>query len=128
MSQIPENLKYTKDHEWLMLESEGIALIGITDYAQESLGDITFIEMPAAGDHFSAGDAFGVVDSVKAASDLYMPIDGEVIAVNTALEAEPEKVNNDPYSGGWLIKIKLKEEKQIEDLLSAAAYHKLLQV
>lgn len=127
MAEIPQNFKYTKDHEWLMPESDGCALIGITDYAQKSLGDITFIEMPAVGDYFSAGDAFGVVDSVKAASDLYMPVDGEVIAVNAAIEAEPEKVNNDPYSAGWLIKIKFKEQKQIDDLLSAASYQKILQ-
>ncbi len=121
MSKIPGDLKYTKDHEWLKLDGEE-ATVGITDHAQSALGDITFVELPAVGESFSAGDTFGVVESVKAASDLYMPVAGEVIAVNEALEDAPESVNDDPYEAGWIIKIKLSDPAEAEGLLDATAY------
>lgn len=125
MSNLPSELKYTKDHEWLQIEG-GIAKIGITAHAQESLGDITFIELPAVGSHYAQGDTFGVVESVKAASDLYMPIAGEVVEVNAALEDAPETVNDDPYAGGWMIQIKPDNAADAESLLSADAYAELI--
>ena len=122
MSQIPEALLYTKDHEWIQLHQDGTATVGITDYAQESLGDITFVEFPMAGESFSNGDTFGVVESVKAASDLYMPLDAEVLEVNDQVDAEPELLNSDPYQKGWLLKIRLTDASQVEALLKADAY------
>jgi glycine cleavage system H protein len=125
MSTTPDYLHYTKDHEWLQLEGN-YALVGITDHAQQSLGDITFVELPAPGTHFSAADTFGVVESVKAASDLYMPAAGEVVAINEALDAHPERVNDDPYGEGWLVKIKLKDARLPESLLSADDYARII--
>ena len=122
MSQIPEALLYTKDHEWIQLHQDGTATVGITDYAQESLGDITFVEFPMAGESFSNGDTFGVVESVKAASDLYMPLDAQVLEVNEEVDAEPELLNSDPYQKGWLLKISLTDASQVEALLKADAY------
>ena len=122
MSQIPEALLYTKDHEWIQLHQDGTATVGITDYAQESLGDITFVEFPLAGESFNTGDTFGVVESVKAASDLYMPLDAEVLEVNEEVDAEPELLNSDPYQKGWLLKIRLTDASQVEALLNADAY------
>lgn len=126
MSQIPAELKYTKEHEWVRLGDDGTATIGITDYAQESLGDVTFVELPNPGDCFAPGDTFGTVESVKAASDLYMPLGGEVLEANEALDDEPEKLNDDPYGEAWLIKIKLSDPSQAEALLDAAAYGDLI--
>ncbi len=122
MSQIPEALLYTKDHEWIQLHQDGTATVGITDYAQESLGDITFVEFPLVGESFKTGDTFGVVESVKAASDLYMPLDAEVLEVNEEVDAEPELLNSDPYQKGWLLKISLTDASQVEALLKADAY------
>ena len=122
MSQVPEALLYTKDHEWIQLREDSTATVGITDYAQESLGDITFVEFPLVGESFNKGDTFGVVESVKAASDLYMPIDAEVLEVNDEVDAEPELLNSDPYQQGWLLKIRLTDASQIEALLKADAY------
>ena len=122
MSQVPEALLYTKDHEWIQLHQDGTATVGITDYAQESLGDITFVEFPLAGDSFNTGDTFGVVESVKAASDLYMPLDAEVLKVNDEVDAEPELLNSDPYQKGWLLKISLTDASQVEALLKADVY------
>ena len=122
MSQIPEALLYTKDHEWIQLHQDGTATVGITDYAQESLGDITFVEFPLAGESFKTGDTFGVVESVKAASDLYMPLHAEVLEVNDEVDAEPELLNSDPYQKGWLLKIRLTDASQVEALLKADAY------
>ena len=122
MSQVPEALLYTKDHEWIQLHQDGTATVGITDYAQESLGDITFVEFPLTGDSFNTGDTFGVVESVKAASDLYMPLDAEVLKVNDEVDAEPELLNSDPYQKGWLLKISLTDASQVEALLKADAY------
>jgi glycine cleavage system H protein len=122
MSQVPEALLYTKDHEWIQLHEDNTATVGITDYAQESLGDITFVEFPEAGESFNTGDTFGVVESVKAASDLYMPLDAEVLEVNDQVDAEPELLNSDPYQKGWLLKIRLTNASQVEALLKADAY------
>lgn len=122
MSQIPEALLYTKDHEWIQLHQDGTATVGITDYAQESLGDITFVEFPMAGESFKTGDTFGVVESVKAASDLYMPLDAVVLEFNDEVDAEPELLNGDPYQKGWLLKISLTDASQVESLLKADAY------
>ncbi len=119
---IPQDLKYTSDHEWLKLLDNDEAIVGITDYAQQSLGDITFVETPEAGDRFDKGAAFGVVESVKAASDLYMPVDAEVVEGNGALEDAPELVNQSAFEEGWIVKIKLKDPSQISELLDAAAY------
>ncbi len=126
MSEIPDELKYTKDHEWLKLNSDGTAVVGITDYAQESLGDVTFVELPEVGASFSQGDTFGVVESVKAASDLYLPVNGEIVEINEDLESEPEKVNTSPYRDGWLIRIKLEDASQTESLMDANAYGELV--
>ncbi|MBT5168009.1 MAG: glycine cleavage system protein GcvH [Opitutales bacterium] len=119
---IPPNLKYTKDHEWLKLLDNGEAIIGITEFAQESLGDITFVELPEAGDRFDSGASFGVVESVKAASDLYMPIDAEIVEGNAELEDAPEKVNQSAFEEGWIVKIKILDDSQIAGLLDATLY------
>ena len=122
MSQVPEALFYTKDHEWIQLHEDSTAIVGITDYAQESLGDITFVELPMAGESLKRGDTFGVVESVKAASDLYMPLDAEVLEINDEVDAEPELLNSDPYQKGWLLKIRLIDPSQVVALLKADAY------
>ena len=122
MSQVPESLLYTKDHEWIQLHEDNTATVGITDYAQESLGDITFVEFPSAGESFNRGDTFGVVESVKAASDLYMPLDAEVLEVNDDVDSEPELLNSDPYQRGWLLKIRPTDSSQVEALLKADTY------
>jgi glycine cleavage system H protein len=121
MSSIPADLRYAKSHEWVKLEADGTALIGISDYAQGSLGDITYVQTPKIGDTLAVGDTFGVVESVKAASDLYAPVAGEVVAINEALDAAPETVNRDPYGEGWMVRIKLTGDLPA-DLLDAAAY------
>ena len=125
MTKIPTELKYTNDHEWLKIENE-VGIIGITDYAQESLGDITFVELPSLGDSLAKGDAFGVVESVKAASDLYMPVGGEILEVNAELENSPEILNKNPYENGWLLKIKIQDQAETESLLSAADYETII--
>lgn len=122
MNKLPEDLLYTKDHEWIRLEDDGTAVVGITDYAQESLGDITFIEFPEVGATFESGDVFGVVESVKAASDLYMPVSGEILEVNEAVDSAPELVNQDAFSEGWLLKIRLVDASQTESLMKPDEY------
>lgn len=122
MSDIPQELKYTKDHEWARREADGTVTVGITDHAQASLGDITFVELPSEGDTLAAGDGFGVVESVKAASDLYMPIGGRVVAVNSELETSPEVVNGAPYSDGWMIRLQPDDPAAIDGLMSAEEY------
>ena len=107
MSNVPSDLKYAKSHEWLKVAADGTATVGITDYAQNSLGDITFVQVPKVGAALKAGETFGVVESVKAASDVYSPVAGTVIEVNKALDANPEKVNQSPYADGWMLKLKL---------------------
>ncbi len=122
---IPDDLHYTKDHEWVRLEGD-TATIGITDFAQGELGDIIFVEFPAVGDSFSQGDAFGTVEAVKTVADLFIPVSGEIIAVNTDLEEAPEKVNNDPYGEGWMVKVRLFNPGEGDELLDAAAYRDLI--
>lgn len=121
MSQIPAELKYVASHEWIRHEGNGLVTIGITDHAQELLGDIVYIELPAIGKTLGAGEATGVVESVKAASDIYSPLDGEVIEINTDLEGAPDVVNNDPY-GAWFFKLQLKNVADLDTLLDATAY------
>lgn len=126
MSQVPDALYFTKDHEWVELHEDGTATVGITDYAQESLGDITFVEFPKPGEAFATGDTFGVVESVKAASDLFMPLSGEVLEVNESVDSEPELLNQDPYKAGWLLKIRLEDASQVSSLLKPEAYSELI--
>jgi glycine cleavage system H protein len=126
MSNVPENLRYTKEHEWVCPATDGTALVGITDYAQQSLGDIVFVELPKPGAKFAAGATFGVVESVKAASDLFMPVAGEILEINATLEAQPELVNQDPYHAGWMLKIRPLNPETLPGLLDAAAYRKLV--
>jgi glycine cleavage system H protein len=120
---VPEELQYTKSHEWVRTEDD-TATVGITDYAQEELGDIVYVEMPEEGATFDAGDSFGTLESVKAVSDLYAPVSGEVIEVNEALDDSPEKINEDPYGDGWIVKLRVSDEG---DLLSASDYEQLLE-
>lgn len=125
MSNIPADLRYAKSHEWLKVAADGTALVGITDYAQSSLGDITFAQLPKVGAALKAGETFGVVESVKAASDVYAPVAGTVLEVNKALDANPEKLNQSPYADGWMMKLKLANPADAGTLLSAADYAKL---
>jgi glycine cleavage system H protein len=120
---VPEELSYTKTHEWVKREGE-IATVGITDHAQDELGDVVFIELPEEGASFEAGDSFGTIESVKAVSDLYTPVGGEVVEVNGTLNDNPERVNEDPYGGGWMIRLRTSEEGS---LLSAEEYQKVLE-
>ena len=126
MSELPAEYLYTKDHEWIQLHDDGTATIGITDYAQESLGDITFVEFPELGATLEVGETFGVVESVKAASDLYMPLGGEVIEINEEVDAAPELVNQQAFTQGWLLKIRLNDDSQVADLMKPAAYAELI--
>ena len=122
---IPSELKYTKDHEWIQIEGT-IATIGITDFAQGELGDIVYVDVDTLDDTVTEGEVFGSVEAVKTVSDLFMPLTGEVIEFNDALEDDPELVNSDPYNKGWMIKIKFTDNSQLEDLLDAAAYESLV--
>ena len=119
---VPKNLKYTADHEWVRVEGEGDVVIGITDHAQSQLGDVVFVELPSPGTVFNKGGTFGTVESVKAVSDLFAPVSGEVTEVNETLQDTPELVNSDPFGQGWMIKIKLKQPQEIGSLLDSAAY------
>jgi glycine cleavage system H protein len=121
----PQDLKYTKSHEWVRVDGD-IATIGVTDYAQSELGDITYLELPDVGGSVSGGEPFGVVESVKAASDIYTPIDGEVIERNEDAIAAPDVVNSSPYEGAWLIKVRVSDPAQLEQLMSAEEYDELL--
>lgn len=122
MSNNPSELKYAKTHEWARLEEDGSVTIGITEHAQDALGDVVYVETPGVGDNVAGGDQAGVVESVKAASDIYSPISGEVIAVNEALEETPEMVNSDPYNDGWFFRVQPDDVSELEDLLSADDY------
>jgi glycine cleavage system H protein len=125
MSNVPADLKYTEEHEWVRTEADGTVSVGITDHAQETLGDIVFLELPAVGKAITAGDSIGVVESVKAASDIYSPVSGEVVAVNEALVDTPDAVNQDAYAA-WLFKVKLGDSASVDKLLDAAGYQKLV--
>ena len=127
MSEIPSDLRYAPSHEWCRLEDDGSVTVGISHHAQEQLGDLVFVEVPEVGAHFDAGDAFAVVESVKAASDVYAPVAGEVIAVNETLADTPESVNSDPYGDGWLMRLQPDDSTRIEDLLDANAYEAVVQ-
>jgi glycine cleavage system H protein len=122
MSSTPSELKYASSHEWARLEEDGTVTVGISDHAQESLGDVVFVELPEVGTTLAAGDDAGVVESVKAASDIYAPVAGEVIAINEQLEDEPETVNGDPYNDGWFFKLQPSDTAELENLLSAEDY------
>ncbi len=121
MSNTPSDLKYATSHEWVRLDGD-IVTVGITDHAQEALGDLVFVELPEVGDEVGAGDEAGVVESVKAASDIYAPVSGEVVEINAALEDTPELINTDPYGEGWMYKIKVAAIDELDDLLSADEY------
>jgi glycine cleavage system H protein len=125
MANIPENLRYSKDHEWVSVSGD-VASIGITDYAQHSLGDVVYVDMPRVGDKFSTHEAFGSVESVKAVSEIFTPIAGEIVEVNDGLNDTPESVNNDPYTGGWMIKIKMDNPNEADKLLSSVEYEEYL--
>jgi len=122
MSEIPTDLRYTSSHEWVRLEEDGTVTVGITDHAQDALGDLVFVEPPEVGTELSQGDACCVVESVKAASDIYMPINGEIIDTNPALTDEPEIINNSAYDDGWIFKIQPTDEDDIEQLMDASTY------
>lgn len=122
---VPSNLRYTKDHEWLKLEGD-VAVIGITDYAQHELGDIVFIEVETVGETLDRHETFGTIEAVKTVSDMFMPVAGEVIAFNEDLTSAPEAINQDPYGNGWVIKVKVSDPAQVEELLDAAAYSALI--
>ena len=126
MSQLPAELKYTKSHEWIRVEADGTLVIGITDYAQEALGDLVFVEAPEAGRSVEAGESCAVLESVKAASDIYAPVAGEVIGGNNALADAPEAVNSDPYGAGWIMKINPADASATDALLDAAGYQAIV--
>ena len=121
MANVPDNLHYSKDHEWVRVES-GVAVIGITDHAQEQLGDVVYVELPKPGESFSAHESFGSVESVKAVSEIFTPVSGEIAEFNESLGDEPEKVNKDPYGDGWMIKVKMSAPGEVDSLLTAAEY------
>ncbi|WP_303761172.1 glycine cleavage system protein GcvH [Alcanivorax jadensis] len=121
MSEIPAELRYAASHEWAK-NDDGVVTVGITEHAQDAMGDLVYVELPEVGQVLAAGDEAGVVESVKAASDIYAPVAGEIIEINEALEDEPELVNNAPYEGGWLFKIQMSEETDLDNLLTADQY------
>lgn len=122
---LPEELKYTKDHEWVRVEGD-VATIGITDFAQSELGDIVYVEVETVDETLEKDEIFGTVEAVKTVSDLYLPLSGEIIEFNEGLEDEPEKVNSDPYGEGWMIKLRISDNSQVDDLLSAAQYKEVI--
>jgi glycine cleavage system H protein len=126
MSNIPDGLHYSKDHEWLRVEGE-TGTVGITDHAQDSLGDVVYVELPKVGDSFGAHESFGSVESVKAVSELFLPVGGEITEVNESLQDEPESVNTDPYGAGWMVRIRLSDPSQVDGLLSPKEYEDFLQ-
>jgi glycine cleavage system H protein len=123
---LPDNLRYTKDHEWVRVEGDK-GIVGITDYAQNQLGDVVFLELPEAGRQLTAGQSFGTVESVKAVSELFAPVSGEVEEINSALVSSPEAVNTDPYGKGWMVKVRLADAAQVASLMDAAAYAAFVQ-
>ena len=125
MSNLPQGFSYVESHEWIRNEGDGIVTIGVTDFAQEQLGDVVFVELPDVGAELVSADEFGVIESVKAASDLFAPVSGEVIAINELLADDPELVNTDPYGDAWLLQIRLSHPEELEHLLDADAYSQL---
>lgn len=126
MSEVPEDLRYTESHEWVSQERDGTVKVGITNHAQDALGDLVFVELPAVGDQIDQGDSVAVVESVKAASDIYSPLAGEVVAINEELEDDPAIINNDPYGGGWLFALNPADDAELDDLLDAETYQQQL--
>ena len=127
MSKFPDGLRYTEEHEYLMATNEsGVYQVGITDYAQGELGDVVYVELPAVGESFEKGATFGTIEAVKAVSDLYCPVAGEIVAVNESLEDDPASVNSDPYGAGWMIRLRVGDEGAVDALLDAAAYQDLV--
>ncbi|MEL7310515.1 MAG: glycine cleavage system protein GcvH [Pseudomonadota bacterium] len=126
MSEVPGDLVYTQEHEWLRLDDDGSVVIGITEHAQEALGDLVYVELPEVGQSLSSGDGLAVVESVKAASDVYVPIEAEVVGVNEALADAPEKVNEDPYGEGWIARVTPADREALGELMSADAYQEFL--
>jgi glycine cleavage system H protein len=124
--KFPEDLKYTNEHEWIRLDDDGTATVGITDFAQSELGDIVFVELEEIGFSFEKDDVFGTVEAVKTVSELYAPVAGKILEVNEDLEDDPELVNNDPYGSGWLVKISISDENELEDLMSVDDYKKII--
>lgn len=122
----PENLRYTEEHEWIKLNDDGTALIGITEFAQGELGDIVYVEIESEGEELEANEVFGTIEAVKTVSDLFLPVAGKVLEVNTDLEDTPETVNNDPYEAGWLIKMQVNDPSEVESLLDVSAYKDLI--
>jgi glycine cleavage system H protein len=122
---IPAELKYTKDHEWVRVEGN-IAIVGITDFAQSELGDIVYVEVETEGEELAKEEIFGTVEAVKTVSDLYLPVSGKIVEFNTALEANPESVNSNPYGDGWMIKVEISDASELEGLLSAEEYQNLI--
>lgn len=122
----PDELKYTEEHEWVLVEDDTVT-VGITDFAQDQLGDVVFVELPEEGDQLETGKPLGVVESVKAVSDVYAPLSGEVVEVNSALPDEPEMLNTSPYEDGWMVKIKLADSGELDDLMDAAAYQEFIE-
>lgn len=127
MSDIPSDLRYLSSHEWLRVEDDGTAVVGITAHAQDAMGDLVFVETPELGSTVAASEEAGVVESVKAASDIYAPVSGEIVAVNEALEDAPETVNQDPYGDGWMFRIKMSDNSEVNGLLTADDYAELLE-
>lgn len=121
MANIPDDLHYSKDHEWVRVEGN-VAVVGITDYAQDSLGDVVYVELPKVGDEFAANESFGSVESVKAVSEVFSPVSGEIIGINEALADAPEKVNQDPFGEGWMIRVQMSKSGEVDSLLTAAEY------
>ena len=124
--EIPQDLRYAKTHEWVRLDSDGLVTVGITAHAQDALGDVTYVELPSAGQTFGREDDFGVVESTKTTSDLYMPVAGEIVRTNKRLEDEPELINADSYGQGWMLQVRLLEVAQFEELMSAEEYGRFL--
>ena len=126
MSDFPTELKYTETHEWVRLEDDGTVVVGITDHAQDALGDIVYVELPEVGANADSGGEVAVVESVKAASDIYSPVSGEIVEINSGLEDEPETVNQSPYGDGWLFRVKLADPEDIESLMDADGYKSMI--
>lgn len=122
MSKFPDNIKYASSHEWVRVDDDGIATVGISHHAQDALGDIVFVDLPELGTTVNAKDEVAVVESVKAASDIYSPVSGEIVAINEALVDAPETVNSQPYDGGWFFKVEISDETELEELMDAEAY------
>jgi len=125
LSAYPEDLRYTKEHEWVRVE-KGTATVGISDYAQSELGDIIYVELPPVGEALEAGKAMGTVEAVKTVEEIYSPLDGEIVEINEGLEAAPEKVNQDAYGEGWMVKLKIADSSQLESLMDSSAYRELI--